>query len=140
MKKGVSFVWDNTCQKAFEDIKAYLTKPSVLASSVAGKPFLPYVRAMDHFLGALLIQKNDEGAEQAIYYVSRILIGAESRYNVVEKEYLALFFAIQKMRHYLVGQTIHVISRVNPLRILMTKPSSMNSRLANWVILLSQYE
>jgi len=30
----------------------------------------------------------------------------------------------------LVGQTIHVISRVNPLRILMTKPSSLNYRLA----------
>ena len=35
---------------------------------------------------------------------------------------------------------IHVISRVNPLRILMSKPSSLNSRLANWAILLSQYD
>ena len=59
---------------------------------------------MDHFLGALLIQKNDEGAEQAIYYLSRTLIGAESRYNLVEKECLALVFAIQKMQHYLVGR------------------------------------
>jgi len=46
MKKGVSFIWDNACQKAFEDIKAYLTKPPVLASPVVGKPFLLYVRAM----------------------------------------------------------------------------------------------
>jgi len=92
---------------------------------------------MDHSLGTLLTQKNDEGVEQAIYYLSRILIGAESRYNPVEKEYLALVFAIQKMRHYLVGQTIHIISRVNPLRILMTKPSSLNFRFANWAILLS---
>jgi len=34
---------------------------------------------MDHSLGALLAQKNDEGAKQAIYYLKRILIGAESR-------------------------------------------------------------
>jgi len=53
---------------------------------------------------------------------------------------LVLVFAIQKMRHYLVGQTIHAISKVNPLRFLMTKPSSLNVRLAKWVILLSQYE
>ena len=53
---------------------------------------------------------------------------------------LALIFAIQKTRHYLVRQTIHVILRVNPLQILKTKPGSLNSRLANWAILLSQYD
>jgi len=83
-----------TCQKAFEDIKEYLTKPPVLASPVSGKPFLLYVRGIDHSLGALLAQENDEGAEQAIYYLSRTLIRAESRYNPIEKECLALIFAI----------------------------------------------
>jgi len=37
------------------------------------------------------------------------MIGAEHRYNPIEKECLALVFVIQKMRHYLVGQTIHNI-------------------------------
>ena len=63
MKKGVSFVWDDACQNAFEDIKTYLTKPPVLVSPIVGKSFLLYVRAMDHYLGALLTQKNDDGAE-----------------------------------------------------------------------------
>jgi len=35
---------------------------------------------------------------------------------------------------------MHVISRINPLRILMTKSGSLNPRLANWAILLSQYD
>ena len=131
MKKGVSFIWDDACQRAFEEIKQYLIQPSVLVAPVSGKPFLIYARAMDHSLGALLAQNNEQGQEQAIYYLSRTMIGAEHRYNPVEKECLALVFAIQKMRHYLVGQLIHVISRVNPLRILMTKPSSLNNRLAN---------
>ena len=91
---------------------------------------------MDHSLGALLAQKNGNGHEQAIYYLRRTLIGAEFCYNSIEKECLALVFAIQKTRHYLVGQTIHVISRVNPLRLLMTKPGSLNSRLAKWALLL----
>jgi len=68
------------------------------------------------------------------------MIGAKYRYNPIEKECLVLVFAIQKIRHYLVGQTIHVISKVNPLRLPMTKPSSLNGRLAKWAILLSQYE
>jgi len=95
---------------------------------------------MDHSLGALLSQNNDDDFEQAIYYLSRTLIGAESRYGLVEKECLALIFAIQKTQYYLVGQAIHVIFRVNPLRILLTKPGTFNSRLANWAILLSQYD
>src|SRR3954464_11698353 len=95
---------------------------------------------MDHSSDALLAQHNDERYEQAIYYMSRTLLGAEHRYHPVEKECLALVFAVQKIRHYLVGQTIHVISKVNPLRMLITKPSSLNGRLAKWAIILSQYD
>src|SRR4051812_247559 len=66
------------------------------------------------------------------------MVGAEHRYNPVEKECLALVFAVQKTRHYLSGQTIYVVSRVNPLRLLMTKPSTFNGRLTKWAMLLSQ--
>jgi len=43
MKKGVSFIWDDACQQAFEEIKRYLTHSPVLIASVSGKPFLIYV-------------------------------------------------------------------------------------------------
>ena len=68
------------------------------------------------------------------------MIGAEYRYNPIEKECLTLVFIIQKMRHYRVGQCIHVIFTVNPLQLLMTRPSSLNYILAKWAILLVQYE
>jgi len=125
--------------KRSRKIKWYLTHPLVFIASVSGKPFLIYVRAMNHSLG-VLAQNNNQGHKQAIDYLSRTTIGAEHGYNPIEKECLALVFAVQKMRYYLVGQVIHVISKVNPLRYLMTKPSSMNGRLAKWAILLSQYE
>jgi len=44
--------------KALEDIKAYLTKPPVLASPISRKSFLLYVRAMDHSLGAQLTRRS----------------------------------------------------------------------------------
>jgi len=59
MKKGVSFIWDDACQQALEEIKRYLTQQHVLTALVLGKPFLIYVRAMDHSLGTLLAQNND---------------------------------------------------------------------------------
>jgi len=80
-------------KKAFEDIKEYLTKPSP-GSSRFGKIILTICGAMDHPLGTLLVEKNDKGFEQAIYYLSITLIGAESLYNPVEKECLALVFAV----------------------------------------------
>ena len=72
MKKGVSFIWDDACQQAFDEIKWYHMQPPVLTAPVSGKPFLIYVRAMDHSLGALLAQNDDQGHEQAIYYLSRL--------------------------------------------------------------------
>jgi len=83
MKKGVLFIWDEACQQAFEEIKRYLMQPHVLTTQVSGKPFLIYVRAIDHSLGDLLAQFNDQGHEQAIYYLSRTMIGAEHRYNSI---------------------------------------------------------
>lgn len=49
-------------------------------------------------------------------------------------------FAAQKMRHSLMGNTIYLVSGVNPLKILVTKAGSLNARLAKWSILLSQYD
>ena len=65
MKKGVSFIWDQACQEAYKDIKRYLTKPPVLVALTSRKPFLRkpfliYVKAIDHSLGALLAQKDDK--------------------------------------------------------------------------------
>jgi len=140
MKKGVSCIWDNNCQEAFKKNKQYLTHPPILEALVLGSPFLIYVRVMNHSLGALLAQNNDQGHEQAIYYLTRTMIGGEHLYNPIVKECLALVFAVQKMRHYLVGQTFHVISKVNPLSLFMMKPSLLNSRLVKWAMLLSQYE
>jgi len=95
---------------------------------------------MDHSLGALLAENNDQGHEQAVYYMSRTMIRAEHRYNPIEKECLVLVFTVHKTRHYLVGQTIHIKSKLNPLRLLMMMLSSLNSQSAKWVMLLSQCE
>ncbi|XXG42081.1 hypothetical protein AAC387_Pa01g2429 [Persea americana] len=105
MKKGVDFVWVAECEAAFQDIKSYLTKPPVLAAPTTGKPFILYTRALNYSLGALLAQENDGGKETALYYLSRMLVGAEHHYSPVEKECLAVMFAVQKLRHYLLSNT-----------------------------------
>ena len=68
---------------------------------------------MNHSLGTLLAQKNEEVFEQAIYYLSQTLIRAECRYNPAEKKMPNSSLCHTKDTAYWVGQTIHVISRVN---------------------------
>ena len=140
MKKGVSFIWDDSLPTSVRENQTIPHATTCPYSSDVEKIF-PDIRSSDgSFFRSFASQNDDQGHKQAIYYLSRTMIGAEHRYNLIEKECLALVFAVQKMRHYLVGQTINVISKVNPLRLLMTKPSLLNGRLAKWAILLSQYE
>ncbi|XP_075074752.1 uncharacterized protein LOC142162312 [Nicotiana tabacum] len=104
-----------------------------------GKPLILYIAAHERSLGALLDQENEEGKEQALYYLSRTLIGAEMNYMLVEKICLALLYAIKKLRHYFKVYTIKLISRADPVKFVMTRPV-ISGRLARWSILFSQNE
>ncbi|KAL0293008.1 UNVERIFIED_CONTAM: hypothetical protein Sradi_6960600 [Sesamum radiatum] len=73
MKKDVPFQWDEACDKAFKSIKSYLMKPPVLVAPVPGRPLILYVAAQERSVGILLAQKNDEGKENALYYLSRTM-------------------------------------------------------------------
>ena len=64
MKKDISFVRDETCQKAFKDIKESLMKPLILLAPVSEMLFLFYMWAMDHSLGTLLEQKNEKASNR----------------------------------------------------------------------------
>ncbi|GAA0144480.1 hypothetical protein LIER_04914 [Lithospermum erythrorhizon] len=63
MKKGAPFTWDASCSTTFQDIKAYLISPPVLAAPMQGKPLILYIAAQEQSVGALLAQENDEEAE-----------------------------------------------------------------------------
>lgn len=93
MKKGVPFVWNQTCQNSFDSIKHYLLNPLVLTSPTSGKPLLLYIAAMEFSLGVLLAQHNEEGKEHALYYFSRRMVGAKLNYLPSKKICLDLIFA-----------------------------------------------
>ncbi|KAL6291692.1 hypothetical protein ACE6H2_009202 [Prunus campanulata] len=139
MKKDTPFIWDQACQNAFDSIKAYLLKPPVLMAPIKGKPLILYIAALEHSLGAMLAQENEDGKENALYYLSRTLVGAEQNYTPIEKVCLALIFAVQKLRHYILSHGITLISKADPLKYLMAKPVP-SGRLAKWSLLLSEFE
>ncbi|KAL0283179.1 UNVERIFIED_CONTAM: hypothetical protein Sangu_2907500 [Sesamum angustifolium] len=85
MKKDIPFQWDEACDKAFKSIKSYLMKPPVLVAPVPGRPLILYVAALERSVGILLAQKNDEGKENALYYLSRTMTPNELKYSSIEK-------------------------------------------------------
>ena len=67
------------------------------------------------------------------------MVGAEINYSSMEKICLALVFAVQKLRHYLLSHQITVISKVDPLRYILSK-SLLSGRLAKWAMLLAPFD
>ncbi|KAG9458562.1 hypothetical protein H6P81_003070 [Aristolochia fimbriata] len=112
--------------------------PPVLMAPTSGKPLLLYIAAQEKSLGALLAQNDDQGKERPLYYLSRTMVGAELNYSPTEKTCLALIFAIQKLRHFLLAHSTNLISG-RSLKFIMSRPM-LSGRLAKWALLLSEFE
>ena len=96
--------------------------------------------ASDYALGAVLSQGH-VGRDLPIAYASRVLNGAELRYSVIEKELLAIVFAVKMFRPYLYGRRFWLVTDHRPLTWLyQLKDPTLNSRLARWKIKLQEFE
>ncbi|XP_074277586.1 uncharacterized protein LOC141601220 [Silene latifolia] len=104
-----------------------------------GKPLVLYIAAQERSLGAMCAQEIEDRKERALYYLSRTFVGAELNYSPIEKICLALVFAIQKLRHYMQAYTIHVVSKAEPIKYILSRPV-LSGRLAKWAVLLKQYD
>ena len=72
-----AFKWTDDCQRAFEDLKAYLTSTPLLSPSVLGEELYLYLVVTPHTVSSALI-KEEGRVQKPIYYTSRALRGAEA--------------------------------------------------------------
>ena len=86
-----------------------------------GKPLLLYISVTDKSLGALIAQEKG-GIERPVYYLSRMVRGAECNYTPIERQCLALVYVAQQLWYYMLAHRIHLVSKSNPLRYLMRNP------------------
>ena len=107
--------------------------PLVLAAPIPVKPLILYFFAQERSVGVLLVQENDEGKENVLYYLSRMMTPNELNYSTIEKLFLALIFAIQKLKYYFQAHTVRLISKSNPIKYVRTK-SVLFDRLARWYL------
>ena len=122
LKEEEEFRWEPRHQKAFEAIKLYLTRPPVLTPPIKGKALKLYISATEESIGALLAQDNEQGREQAVYYLSRLLTQVEFRYTSIEKLCLALYFSAIKLRHYMLPVLVYLMRQTDLIKYLLSRP------------------
>jgi hypothetical protein len=108
LKNEAEFTWGADQQRAFDDIKMYLSSSLVMKAPMAGILFRLYITTDDVVIGVVLTQVMN-GKEYIITYLSRRLIDAETRYSFIEKLCLSLFYVCSKLRHYLLS-SIYIVA------------------------------
>ncbi|XP_053406187.1 protein NYNRIN-like [Mercenaria mercenaria] len=129
--------WGESQEKAFQTLKASLMGPPILKLPDLDQTFILRVDASDLGLGSVLLQESD-GEKLPVAYASRKLLPREQKYSVIEKECLAIVWAVAKFHRYLFGKDFVLETDHQPLTYL-NKAKLSNSRLMRWALALQPY-
>ena len=130
-------MWDEDFQKSVEELNAYLTTAPIVRAPNWKLPFEVMCDASDLAIGAVLGQR-EEGKPYVVYYASKTLNEAQRNYTTTDKELLAMVYAFEKFRAYLVGSDIVIFTDHSALKYLLTKKNA-RARLIRWVLLLQEF-
>ena len=138
LEKYTKFHFDESCQKAFEEIKFRLVEAPIMAKPDWNREFEIMCDASDFSIGAVLGQK-DEKVFKAIYYARKTFNEAQENYTTTEKEMLAIVFACEKFRPYILGSYVVIHTDHAAIKYLMAKKEA-KPRLIKWVLLLQEFD
>ncbi|CAN6554938.1 unnamed protein product [Malus baccata var. baccata] len=138
LQKDVAFEFTKECTASFNQLKELLTTAPIIVPPDWSLPFELMCDASDYALGAVLGQRKDK-RPHVIYYASRTLNDAQLNYSTTEKELLAVVFALDKFRSYLIGTKVIVFTDHAALKYLLTKKEA-KPRLIRWMLLLQEFD
>ncbi|GKA97344.1 reverse transcriptase domain-containing protein [Tanacetum coccineum] len=138
LEKDTPFVFSQDCINAFETLKKKLTEAPILVVPDWNLPFELMCDASDFAIGAVLGQRKTKHF-QPIHYASKTMTEAQIHYTTTEKEMLAVVYAFEKFRPYLVLSKSIVYTDHSALKYLMNKQDA-KPRLLRWVLLLQEFD
>ena len=136
LKKWRGFQWDEECDITFRDLKDYLMQAPVLTAPELGEDMFMYLLVSEHAMSTVLLR--DQGVQQLVYYISKTLVDAETRYLPLEKLVLALVHATRKLPQYFQAHTVFILTEY-PLQSLL-KRSDFTGRIAKWGTRLGSFD
>ena len=137
-KKG-SIVWNEECTHAFNTLKEKLSNKPVLHAPDFSKPFILQTDASDLGYGIVLAQKDENGDEHPILYLSKKFTSSEKKYSTTEKECAAILYGIKKLKGYIDGQTEFCIQTDHNPLVWLKRNTGRNPRLIRWALILQGY-
>ncbi|CAN1337299.1 Transposon Tf2-8 polyprotein [Linum perenne] len=88
LKGATKFAWTEDCSRAFEELKAFLTTPPVLAAPVPGDQLYLYEAIATAAVSSVLVKREDK-EEHPVFYISKTLVEAEGRYTPWRKQHMS---------------------------------------------------
>ncbi|XP_024025995.1 uncharacterized protein LOC112092918 [Morus notabilis] len=137
LRGSKSFLWTEECEQAFQQLKEHIGKPPMLSKPVTGEVLSLYLAVSEHAISSVLTRE-EKKVQLPVYYTSKRLLDAETRYPQMEKLALALVVTERKLRHYFQAHSVQVLTN-HPLRQVLQKPDA-SGRLLKWSIELSQFD
>ncbi|CAM4526704.1 unnamed protein product [Lepidochelys kempii] len=130
--------WTDAVEKAFMDLRTALFSNPLLIAPDFNKEFILQTDASEVGLGAVLSQMvRDE--EHPILYLSRKLLPREQKYAVVERECLAMKWAMETLFYYLLGWLFTLVADHAPLQ-WMQQNKEKNARVTRWFLSLQPFQ
>lgn len=144
LKKGNKFCWDEECETAFAEIKRVISSDQILVHFDPKLPIIVSTDASQEGIAAAMSHKMIDGTIRPIAFISRTLTQPEISYSVLDKEALAIFWAVRKFYYYLMGQNHFVIKCDHkPLLSIFGHnkglPQMAAARLQRWALFLSGF-
>ncbi|XP_011093333.1 uncharacterized protein LOC105173330 [Sesamum indicum] len=137
LRKSNNFEWNEECEQALQELKLYLTTPPLLSNPMIGEKLYVYLAVFDNAVSSVLIRE-ENGKQNPVYYVSKMLQGAEKKYIQIEKLALALVITARKLRPYFQSHPIVVLTN-HPLKQVMSKPDT-SGRMIKWAVELGEFD
>uniref|UniRef100_A0A0G4I064 Reverse transcriptase RNase H-like domain-containing protein n=1 Tax=Chromera velia CCMP2878 TaxID=1169474 RepID=A0A0G4I064_9ALVE len=139
LRKNTPFVWEELQKQAFAKLKEALTSEPVLRHPDFDRDFLVKPDASSDAIGAVLAQKDEEGHERPIAFASRTMTDLEKKWSIMEREALALVYAVDVFKAYLYGRRFIVITDHRSLQHIHMQKDSQ-PRVMRWSLKLAIYE
>jgi hypothetical protein len=132
-----AFSWTEECEIAFGELKTYLANPPLLSRPVEGEILYLYLAVSQTAVCSALVRE-ESSQQRPVYFISKVLHGAEERYPRIEKLAYALVISARRLRPYFQAHAVLVLTEY-PLRKILQKPN-LSGRLVNWAIELGQHD